>query len=182
MWDDFPKREIVCSTSKKRASTYGDVYLMIPYNGVDWGICPNYDIFYSFPHLFEATSNKIDGMNRFNHFLKRIIGEEPKSYDSLTQHLDMFGKKFKETNFNKLISTSDFFREHKSFFMKYKNSPFYELGKFSAFIFSLMDPYSNDFEYQSKWNGAPNNREVWTDGRCLMIRRKTFERIKTELI
>src|SRR5271168_3608736 len=52
-WKEYPKRSrsLVCSTSSDRAASYGNVYLVLPFNGARIGICPEYDIWDSFYEL-----------------------------------------------------------------------------------------------------------------------------------
>lgn len=47
MWEDYPKREIICSTDELYAEDYGDLHLILPENGAKIGICSDDDIWNS---------------------------------------------------------------------------------------------------------------------------------------
>ena len=55
MWKDFPKRSrsFICTTDKEYASSFGEIYLVIPFDNAQIGICPSGDFWFS----FEGTSD-----------------------------------------------------------------------------------------------------------------------------
>lgn len=177
-WKKYPKRELICSSSSTHASNYGPVYLVVPFNGIDWGICPTRDIFYSFPRLFEVMPKTYDYMGKFNQFLdSTILERDVNSFEELKAELQRVGDQVEEYVEKKKYKLGTF----PEFWESYKNSMFYEYNELDQFILDLLDPEENGFEYQSQWSGAPDNREVWTDGPCLLIRYEKYKEISLEL-
>ncbi len=173
-WRRYPKRELSCTTSSTKAAGYGDVYLVIPYDGIKWGVCPDKDIFFSFGRLQkEAGFESIDRfMSVIRSFFREYLNSVPSENDftDFKFHLEKLGDKLAEIGFFE-DSYSDMLKDgFENLWEPYQDSKFYEYNEFDQFVFDLVDPEKNDFEMQETWNGAPDNREVWTDGPCLLVR------------
>ena len=71
MWKDFPKRSrsFICTTDKEYASSFGEIYLVIPFDNAQIGICPSGDFWFSFEGASDLSrlNNIIDGI--FSTFL-----------------------------------------------------------------------------------------------------------------
>ncbi len=173
-WRRYPRRELSCTTSSSKAAGYGDVYLVVPYDGVEWGICPDKDIFFSFGRLQKEVG--FDNIDRFMSVIRSFFSEY---LDSVPYESDFTDFKFHLEKLGDKLAEIGFFEENYSDMLKdgfenlwgpYKNSKFFEYNEFDQFVFDLIDPEKNGFEVQETWSGAPDNREVWTDGPCLLVR------------
>lgn len=71
-WVDYPKRDnsFICTNGKNYAQAHGNVYQLYPEGDPLIAICPEYDIWKSFPKLFKVI--KITGMGAFNNVLTRL--------------------------------------------------------------------------------------------------------------
>lgn len=181
VWSGYPKREIVCTTRKKKANVYGGVYQVIPFNGADWGICPTTDIWQSFGKIDEFTTQ---GLNEFNNFLlnltKEVISKNLSELDFIDFQimLNHVGEVVVENNMisskNYEVINSSWINEGR-FWMMFEESQYYNNGKLADFVIEeLLHPDKNDFEYQNNWTGTGSDREVWTDVKCLLIRNDAF--------
>lgn len=174
-WKRYPKRELSCTTSTTKASGYGDVYIVIPFNGVEWGICPNMDIFFSFDKLENEVG--FDSINQFFKVIQRLflnfLDSQPNknSFQDLKDHLQMLGQRLDDIGFFDDSYDDQLYKDgFENLWKPYLYSIYYEYNEFDEFVFDLLDPEDNDFELQKQWRGAPDNREVWTDGPCLLYR------------
>lgn len=45
-WKDYPKRSrrLICTTNTAMARSYGQLYIVLPFNGAKFGVCPNSDM------------------------------------------------------------------------------------------------------------------------------------------
>jgi hypothetical protein len=61
-WRDYPKRSrsLICSSNKRVAGNYGDIYVILPFNGAKIAVCPANDIWDS------INSLGIAGLDCFN--------------------------------------------------------------------------------------------------------------------
>jgi len=173
-WRRYPKRELSCTTSSSKAAGYGDTYIVIPYDGVEWGVCPAKDIFFSFGRLHEVVG--FDSIDRFmsviRSFFKEYLDSEPDENDftDFKWHLEKLGDKLSEIGFFE-ESYSDMLKDgFENLWGPYEDSKFFEYNEFDQFVFDLVDPEKNNFELQETWSGAAENREVWTGGPCLLVR------------
>jgi len=69
VWSAYPKRSrsIVCSTNIGKASGYGELYIVFPYNTAKIGVCPTDDIWDS------IQSNYQYDLNTFNRMLQSLL-------------------------------------------------------------------------------------------------------------
>lgn len=174
-WSKFPKREIICTTSSEKGKRFGNLYYVVPFNNTEWGICSKPDIWRSFPNLFKIT--EFGNMKNFNGFLYNLVEEilnkkpDESSFRSFKKDLNKTAKLIRKN------SLSENPREDQSYVLKsYLNlsdfirSKYYERDQFAQFVIDVMDPEKNNFKFQNYWKGAGENKEVWTDGPCLLIK------------
>ena len=100
-WKDFPKRSrsFICSTSRTYADDFGEVYLVIPYDNAQIGICPESDYWYSFDIIDDLSSlnSLIDNISSI--FLDLEIGDmdindmDPSDFDFLLSFLETINVK-----------------------------------------------------------------------------------------
>lgn len=182
-WSAFPKRakSFICSTDDGKASEYGDVYVVIPQDSSDIGICPRSDIWQSFRAIYKLASfNGMDAFMKFTQALKdmaNMAGNPERDWDlfaAMLNKIDLEVIKADRPNFrNKTLA------EVCDEFTDYMTSTGSETA-YQAFE-KIFDPKKNDFSIQ-KASGfsAPIGREVWMSGGILMIEHPTYMKILKE--
>lgn len=73
-WEKFPPRSIshISTTSMDKARQYGYVYLIIPKKDQPIGVCPESDIWFSFPELKKW---RISNLQDFNFWLAQVFND-----------------------------------------------------------------------------------------------------------
>ena len=185
-WKKFPRRSksIICSTDKNRASSYGSVFRVIPYDTAKIGIVPASDIFYG----FDLVSQKAKGsMAIFNNDLQQYIrfagSKDPKTYAELLKTLDKVGEYIKKETNNGQELKKKSYGWIKSLTL-YDYNPAKD-GRFRDYILKMFDPMANGFKLVSAGTELPAFREVWTEGPAVMIfdegKPSSFESFKKTL-
>lgn len=176
-WSKYPKRDLVCVTDSHHAWNYGRVFIMIPFDVSEWGICPYIDIHGSFTRLQKFGFSAITSFNSFLDDLFEKFGfETPESsYENFITALNLVSTEMKKQNGFKNLH--DLKKSRRNFFREYVKSKYYEEDKLGLFVDNLMAPDTNRFQYQKSWSGVDGRHEVWTDGPCLMISKEKYEEI-----
>lgn len=168
-WRGWPKRSksIVCTTSMKeatdRAHYSGAGYEVYPKKGSKIAICPSNDIWFSFHHI----KRNIGTMNDFNRYLNRILFEEngPKTYKEMLEY-DITIDELKD-------NLSDINYDETAF-----ENLFVGIGKnekiITGYFNRILDPDENGFKLITSEQQLPYNKEVWTDGECLVKKYTDF--------
>lgn len=171
-WEDYPQRKIFCSTNKSYANDYGELFVVVPYDNTDWGICPTLSNWASFPRVEEFLGAERPDPRVFNHFVKVVtkdfLGEIPdqNSFDDLKIKLNEVGDLIEDLMI-KDIKDKKYSHVLRRWLISKVGEKYDQLSKFLFNV--VMGPEKNGFEYQNSWKGTGNNREVWTDGPCLYI-------------
>jgi hypothetical protein len=155
-WQEYPKRSrsLICSTSYSWAKGYGSqTYLILPFDGAKFGVCPEKDIWFSFYYLLGKKS--LDRMNfvfadlklpttTFNNFITSAYNNQKKlSRLFLTSSIsEALGNAFKAKTKDQLITNLN----------------------------NVFDPTENKFT-TATINELPTHftSEVWTDSEAYMI-------------
>jgi hypothetical protein len=89
-WSSYPKRQLICSTSMRTFMGYkNNLYRVIPFNGSNWGIVPNFDMHnielsYEFSKLLSVLiGNKINQNIDINNISQLNMIRIPKSKEEL---------------------------------------------------------------------------------------------------
>jgi len=89
-WNSCPKRQLICSTSARTFMGYqNNLYRVIPFNGSNWGIVPNFDIHNcklsdEFSKLLSGLLSNITNQDfNINYISQLNIIRTPKSKDEL---------------------------------------------------------------------------------------------------
>lgn len=174
-WKGYPKRSksIICTTNESTASDYGFHFVVVPFDGAKFGVCPSHDIWFSFSEINDMGFNS--NMDTFVYDLEVSDSD----YESMTSDLEKLEKEIidKEgkvsfwTRHSKSRFASDFYNKHKE-----NNISLYE------FIDELLDPKENGF-YISDYAriSTHSDSEVWTDSNCLLISPRALKEILNEL-
>jgi hypothetical protein len=187
-WRQYPKRSesLICTTSYTKAVQYtydNNPYIVFPYDNAKLAVAPTDDIFTSFKIYHDNTYNLIFGTGReFNEFLEwffdKITGIDDASsnWNRLKKAMNIFDKEWKtgeakediENTYNSTY-TRHLYESIVSFFEdNYK-------GNMLKMFDKLLNPDYNGFRLTKKISQIPDDREVWTDSKCLMIRSDEVE-------
>lgn len=168
-WSMFPKREIICTTSKTHSSWYGSTYVVVPFDGAKFGVCPDMDIWDTFENrcglspnvlfeLFRKIANSVNADEKvflndtnFNVFKQQMLSitkEESDSYqwnqiETLRNCQNLY------EYFQKIFSPQDY-RDHAQNF---------KVAKYS----------------QIDGGTSESSNEVWTDAKCILLSMDTYE-------
>jgi hypothetical protein len=162
-WKTFPPRDrsIICSSTKNYASTYGTLYIVFPENGSTIGICSGQDFWESF-----ERGAGIDSMGRFAKIMSSAF--------NLTKlPMEKFlAAKLKQVSYmgwgySEYLSNNEYFRKY---------SPDTTIGEA---LEDLLDPNKNGFKMitTSDLVSMPDNKEVWTSGRCILVKYNFFNKM-----
>jgi len=166
-WKNYPKRSksIVCTTNLATANIYGIVYIVFPFNGSKIGVCKGNDIWYSF--------KKVKDMYNFNIDLYEYV------YDLIGEHLnDDSWSKF-VSQIKKVDKVAKNFPDH-IFVRLYYLQNWWD--KYDSLLNVLADFISpNEFQIKKVGDPLPQKREVWMDGKSVLIKHSLFDDIMDKL-
>jgi hypothetical protein len=173
-WKEYPKRSksIICSTSTVYADEYGTIYSVFPINGSKIGVCSKKDFWESFPVLkteFDRAGIPLtpwlSSLTRLLGGLVDLTGKRPniktlptlkKAFDSVDTFI-----RDKEYEHKEGLNTTILFDVMKM--LDYK-------GHLYTSVEDLLDPVKNNFKLENISDfKSEKNREVWTDGKSIMI-------------
>jgi hypothetical protein len=165
-WKKLPNlaKSVICTTSKIGANDWGPAYRVYPFDGAKLGITPEEHMWASFPTLFAS-------MNTLNGLLQNIIETnmyKVKSNETNPQILkDVFNLIDKKTSrdfIDLVLDYTDPTYLVEKYFLQYKNREFETLiDMFSV----ILKP--DDFLLKKAGDkGLPPNKQVWTEGDCIM--------------
>lgn len=159
-WKAFPRRSVICTTDRMYAGGYGPVYRVFPVNGTKIGVCPGMD-FWQLPFL-KAITDSFNSLNTLNislenyaHNISRMTleGDDPQI---LIGQLKQLARDW-------IQQRSD--RRFYSRAVKDENSILERL-------YEILDPANNHFTQITIGEGIPPKREVWFDGKALLVQEK----------
>ena len=196
-WHDYPKRSrsIICSSSTDYADKYtgprvkysnsdriGSLYCILPKNGGRIGICPDDDIWNSFPIVnMRWQTDHMDGFNRlFAKIFYDLYANSNVSYMNLKHRRDideMNGdemKQFLEEAEKELTDIESALEhiENKVIVSDIRNNKLKGKKTWTEYFDGLLNPKKNGFTLQTieEYSVAKSSEyEVWTDSDCLMI-------------
>ncbi len=172
-WKYYPKYNLstIGISSYKGSQGYGEVYEIIPFDNSKIAVCPENDIWLSFSNEESGWGGDID-------LVKDFLGELDIDYDyweqfdgsTIKSKLKSIGK----IEINNSISIESFFKRMKEegFIKNYDNMTGEICYKFiSDFLFN---PQKRGFnlEYYKPDFKIADNKQVWTEGPCLLIKSK----------
>jgi hypothetical protein len=161
-WKKYPDRakSIICSSSDSNAESYGDLYIVLPKNGANIGICSSTDWWGSFGDI------TIDSVNNV---IENMIGAT--------------GERVSYKNYNSLIDIIKYFDSHEEECLKKMQS--YRIyvynkikGDYNTFeeaITDYLNPNNYNFKHVniSKYKTV-GSHEVWTDSDSIIIQESEF--------
>lgn len=160
-WSKFPKRQIICTTDKSKASEYGSIFRVFPKNNAIIGVCPHADI-------WDSDFNELNGE------LEQFFN------DTIHWH----ASEAADANWEKFVKICNKVDEMKKTPKKrerLENYDNYSDGNLDIGVY--LDSNIKFLDFISKYIYRPHNfvatsiknfktplpdREVWTDAPCLM--------------
>ncbi len=148
-WKQYPKRNVICSTDDNNATTYGDTYHVFPFDNTKIGVCSNFDIWSSFKNFDQLTD--------VNELINDIYG----NYNNV-KDLEKF---LKRTTINDLEDdvTDNIYYENLLNFSS-------DMTIYNLFNNHVMNPKKNGFKLVNVGTPLPKDREVWFDGKAVMVK------------
>lgn len=175
-WKKYPKRDLslVGTTNADSASHYGlDIFIVLPVDNAKIGVCSAYDIWESFSNYAGGTLNDLN--ISLASTIEKVTGMEihhgqPKEYNVLLKYFDEIDKwKIGQRGRGVLKKTFEFLPHPLT--EKYINNPKVKLMEILDW---LLDPGDNGFKLMKSGDNFPENRELWTQDKCILINMKEF--------
>ncbi len=168
-WKDYPPRSssYICTVDRHYASSYEDVFLIIPADDAKIGICSGHDLWYSFNQFIENVSDDFGDFISDVHKLMKMLGHTATSYSELVDSL----KKMTIQDLDNLVDSSP---EVKYSCVKnlvqYMDIAQYD-NLYRLFVVEF-DPSHNGFSHCTGATFTPHSdNEVWVCGDVLAINR-----------
>lgn len=214
-WKKAPKRtqSLIMSTSRLDAIRFsysdddnpeddGGLYIMIPYNNTNIGMCSEYDLWESFPVIGKyMKSVDVDGHlanldREMEDFFSNNLSDEDldKYYEHIRNRYSTSGKIYRAKDVihdvkNICDAIDKIPKDKLKFSWLYHPEHTYEIisnwGKtnvsFYKFIEGLLNFDDNNFEIINNQSQLVNRKEVWSDGEFLCIKDNNFEAFKNKL-
>ncbi len=151
-WSKFPKRNIICTTLRGMAISYGsrggDAYLMFPYDDTDIGVCLFDDIWYSWDIIRGYNAQDL------NHKLEEL-GIRDDSWSDLVASCKAFDSGYEEAK-------ESYTHIERVIMMGYKGNMIDHIAK------HIFPP--KGFKVVKAGSNLPGDNEVWFDGQAVMVR------------
>lgn len=179
-WKTFPDRSksFICATETGNAGNYGNVYVAIPMEGQEIGVCPMFDFWDSFMTTLDKFDDGFEGLSDINEMVSNIWDEarEQKLVSgnlsngdaaTLTKQLDLLSKAVNTKGFESMYS--DF-----EIYPSIKKKGFVALYKY------ILNPKKNGFKVAKSPKALARleeDREVWMSGTVMFIPLDYFERL-----
>lgn len=183
-WSKYPKRNksLVCTTDFKTACEgygKGSAYVVLPFDGSDIGVCPTSDIWDSFTKVIGDYF-----LNHVNHIifdLAEMVGFGGRIFsygnlvaifnkvdgihrDDASQNIEIFSKRVFD-----FLDNVGYFKNDKTPLIDCVNK--------------AMSPENNGFKLvRAGSNTLSTNKEVWTDGPCVLVQNEVYNKIRHNLL
>lgn len=200
-WSHYPKRSqsIICTSSGGKASSFGELFVVIPRDGAKFGICSQDDFWFSFDYCMGKLG--LRSMKQFNRVFRDtatiintfvndpiMIDDEDHSIRNIERNFKniydegwtaqdvMESESVKKTNLGLAADT-----------LKGMLKVFFVQGGIQAGMDYLLDPEKNKFKLESypikksSVKGGEMGNEVWTDSDCIMFSAENFYLLENKL-
>jgi len=168
-WKKYPKRSrsIICTNSIQEAESYGDVYIVFPFNNANFGVCSKSDVWISFLSTIGNLRIFVNNLNKVLKATTQLINYD-KDWKTLTKAFKISEDNIKNNNFNYNTLSQ----------MKIKWVDELLIGNSYLNIFKkYMDPNKNNFGLTKDPTNITKNREIWTDSKCVLVYEELVDKI-----
>ena len=168
-WDPYPKRSksFICSSQRSGAGGYGQtVYVVIPLEGQDIGVCPAPDLWGSFDK--ETVLMDINGGL---YALWRALGKyTPLSETGNLSETDFSLFKNQLDAVSKVITAREIDEDEiEDAIRDLTYDGFKDFSDILGEYRKLIDPVSHDFKITKDMKGFQDRRECWLSGKVLFV-------------
>ena len=173
-WKAYPKRSrsIICTNTFGDAATYGDVYVVFPFNNAKFGVAPESDIWLSFkPNINNLRTFVIDLKDMLNATTHGVANFD-KDWNRLTKSFKQSEERIKN-NMIDSITLNKFKQSIKKWVVDVANGKTY----INTFM-NYMSPSKNGFLLTKDPMSSPKRRELWTDSKCVLV----YEQLANQLM
>lgn len=159
-WEDYPNRResIICSTSRTTSSSFGDVYVVIPFDGAEFGVCNDYDFQHCFEHFYRNFGFRLHNLDSFLNIKFNATYEEIRNIiENEEYNTDLFSDSYKTYIRENNINGKEIFAD---------------MLKFTS-------PDINGFKISTQTEmekGDNFGHEVWTNSDCLLVKAPYYKR------
>lgn len=174
-WAKYPKRSqsLICTTGIEGARSFGNPFIVVPYDGATIGVCPTDD----FWNGFMNDMDKLDQMHLhgFNQlifaFVSTLMDSHPKA-DAIGKNFNIFKSWLKKTD-NIILNNPD--EAKKKMIDEGWDEVFDDVMKYGGLLKmmdTVLDPKPNKFQVMPFTKFKAENfpyKEVWTDSPCLLF-------------
>jgi hypothetical protein len=175
-WNKFPKRgfSLKCTQNENHARIFGNLYYVIPFDNIIFGVCPKLEFIRSFEYLYSRNFDAINFNDLLKNFYFDIFKESIK--DDTIENFKISLSKFDDIN-----TVKNKIKRIDSFFMKelYSNYSLYKKESFFEFIIETIFNPNRGFKV-IQWNEntkLPSKNELWTKSECLLIREDLYKNV-----
>lgn len=171
-WRNYPKRSqsLICTTQKSNAKTYGEVFFVIPFDNPTIGVCPQFDLWWSFPRLKHVGIRNLEDLETFLEHINYLcfggLGSalqlDDSSYNSLVRDLERINQK---KEILKKKRDEWFYLSLKPAFNNYLESD----KSLLEWLMELLDPDKNGFKIVNDPRNIPLEVEAWTDSKAILV-------------
>lgn len=183
-WEKYPKRSrsIICSTGTQHASEYGDIYVILPEDGSLIGVASDTDIWGSFKKTIGKKTGGDGYMGHFNRVVMLLLQRMGSglysfdTFDKLSDNCKLFDIYLEKNDGDiesELRETSSYVSKHEQM-VKRAIIDNYN-GDLLQCLEKILDPKINSISLKKVGAKLPKNREVWTNGKCLVINGEYIE-------
>lgn len=164
-WKRYPRRDksLICSTTFATAASFSNsdnVFLVLPKNNSKIGVCSEDDLWGAFYNVIDTNDSTILQLN----YGLRVLGVTSSDYNSMKNEVN---KIFKDNLIN--VNRLPFKDNIKANIIKDLKTK-----SMINILNDILSPERNDFKLVKSGDKLPINREVWTDGKCVLINTKSL--------
>jgi len=172
IWKKYPKRSksIICTNSFSDAATYGDIYVVFPFNNANFGVAPAGDIWLGF-------LGTIGQLRIFVRDLKILLEKTTHGVANFDKDWNRLTRSFK--------ASEEFIKSEKSdevinAFKQYNKDWINDIINGKSYIETFnkyMSPSKNQFDTTKRPTEVTRGRELWTDSKCVLVYEKLVHKI-----
>lgn len=191
-WAEYPKRSksLICSTSTRTASGFGDLSIIIPADSNKIGVCSESDLWGSFTFMNHRVQQHISSVGSLDDLVELIhyialsagiseteLSQAEKSYSALTEVLKKCTKEKISQAWSVVANDrkKQYIPDTLALFDAYNYKNMFDLMQ------DVMQPEENDFYVTAAANITVGlDQEVWTQGQCATIRLDYLDGLKPD--
>jgi hypothetical protein len=178
LWKNYPKRSesIICSTNASSAKKYGDLFLVIPKDTAKIGICPVWDIWFSFQDSLGTELTELNKIIKiFSLMVDMPLADKQRDFGALVKVFKKIDE-IPRDEFMKLFLDKSLYYFNEPGYYFYKSvekilTRFLKESNSLEFTNKLLSPDRNKFSSRSPYDmPTGTGQEVWTDSDSVLLK------------